>query len=210
LKPARPSLAARALAPALLLLAACQTRDEGSSSERIEARERLRSGMELARQELHEGAVAELRRYLEIVPDDAEARFQLGRSLLQIARRHGASTAPAIQELERALALSPRSTPMRLQLAEALAEGEPGRREEILRLYDEVIAQDPDNYEARLLCARWLLSRGGAEDVAVARRHLEAAADLAPEPWRERALRLLEGTGEHQPSETGPAGSPPR
>jgi tetratricopeptide (TPR) repeat protein len=203
--------------PMLLLAAAvaCAPHDEGSSSARIEARERLRSGMELARQELHQGAVAELRRYLEIVPDDAEARFQLGRSLLQIARRQGGSTAPAILELRRALSLSPRSTPMRLQLAEALAGQEAeapggdmeGRREEVLRLYEDVLAEDPDNSEARLLCASWLLARGEPEDLALARRHAEAAIDLSTGLWRDRAVKLLEEL-ERREMETSGAGRP--
>jgi len=183
------------LATLLLGCAACSSASTRDSSAHVEARERLRSAMELARQELHDGAAAELRRYLEIVPDDPQAHFQLGRSLLQIARRDRGSTASAIDELRRALSLAPVSTPIRLQLAEALAEpasgGDP--REEVLGLYEAVIARETDNYEARLLCARWLLSLGGPADLARARRHLEATADGAPGPWRDQALALLEG-----------------
>jgi cytochrome c-type biogenesis protein CcmH/NrfG len=188
-------LPARRLAAALLLgCAACAPAATGDSSRHVEARERLRSAMELARQELHDGAAAELRRYLEIVPDDPQAHFQLGRSLLQIARRDKASTAPAIDELRKAIALAPASTPIALQLAEALAEVGPAadRRAEVLRLYEGVIAREPDNYEARLLCARWLLSLGGPEDRALARTHLEATLDGAPDPWRGRAASLME------------------
>jgi TolA-binding protein len=52
----------------------------GSAS--VEAREHLRRGTELARQGLFDGAVAEFRKYVTAVPNDADGHFLLGRSLL--------------------------------------------------------------------------------------------------------------------------------
>ena len=154
----------------------------GSSSEAVEARERLRRGMELSRQGLHEGAAAELGRYLETVPDNGEARCLLGRSLLAIARRDGRSTKEAITQLRAAVASAPGKEYIRLQLAEALGE----RREdtyspdEALAIYQDVIARDPDHYEARLLMARWLLETDRPDARALAREQVDRVLDLAP------------------------------
>jgi cytochrome c-type biogenesis protein CcmH/NrfG len=163
----------------------------------VEARERLRRGMELSRQGLYDGAAAELRRCVEAAPRDAEARFQLGRSLLALARRDNTSAAEAIEELRRALELSPDRRHVRLQLAEALGERREGtyRPGEALALYREAVAQDPDDFEARLLMARWIAGSDLPDAGGIARLELERVLDIAPagSPQAAEAAALLRG-----------------
>lgn len=179
------TLLSGAAVAATLCLAGCGGAGDGmarSSSGSVEARERLRRGMELSRQGLHEGAAAELGRYLEAVPDDGEARCLLGRSLLAIARRDGKSTQEAIAQLRAAAAAAPGKDYIRLQLAEALGEqrDDTYSPDEALAIYQEVIARDPDHYEARLLLARWLLETDRPDARALAREQIERVLDLAP------------------------------
>ncbi|HKY32710.1 MAG TPA: FG-GAP-like repeat-containing protein [Candidatus Polarisedimenticolia bacterium] len=183
-----------ALLPAAL---GCAAAEAQSPSSLVEAREHLRRGLELGRQGLHDGAAAELRRYLETVPDDAEARFHLGRSLLEVARRGRQPLAGGIRELERALELAPDKDHIRFQLAEALGYRWPGTfdPDRAVTLFEEVLRRNPDRYEIRLRYAQWIieaeirLARKGDPDrvlqdsawgMDVARAHLEKVLDIAP------------------------------
>src|SRR5262249_42765973 len=161
----------------------------------MEAREHLRRGLELSRQELYAGAAAELRAYLRTYPDDAQAHEQLGRALLQQARQGASSREEAVDELRRAAALAPDKEPIKLQLAEALGEraGPTYRPDEALALYEQVLAADPQNYEVHLVVGAWLLESDIPGRNERARDHLDRVLDLAPEGSaaleRARALR---------------------
>ncbi len=163
----------------------------------LEAREHLRRGVELARQGLHDGAVAELRRSIEIYPDDAEAHFFLGRSMREMAIRQKLSLAGAIRELERAFELDPSKDYIKQNLAEAYGTRKSGTfaPEKAIHLMGELLEKHPDRYDGRQRFAEWMvaaevrLARRGdpkrpyqdsAWTMDVVRFHLEKVLDQAP------------------------------
>ena len=168
-----------------------------STGASVEAREHLRKGIELARQGLHDGAAAELRRYVSVMPDDPDGHFHLGRALLEIAYRRQGPIQPAIDSLEQALELDPTRDYIRLQLAEVygIRMPETFRPERAIQLYEALIQHHPDRFDVRLKYAQWLvfaevrLEREGKGDrvlqdsawtLDLARHHLEKTIDLAP------------------------------
>ena len=167
-----------------------------SPSASVEAREHLRRGLELARQGLFDGAVAELRRYVDAVPADPEGHFHLGRALLETAIRARREPRDAIRELETALRLDPELDAARLQLAEIHGVRFPGvfRPDVAVGHYEWVLARQPARYDVRLKYARWLISseiriaqtgkgrvlQDSAWTMDLARHHLEKVIDAAP------------------------------
>lgn len=195
MKPRRLAIPLALLALALLALDLnARPQNAGGS---VEAREHLRRGIELARQGLHDGAVAELRSAVEGLPSDPDVWFHLGRSLLEVARENRTPLRPAIDALEKALRLDPSRDFVRVQLAEVYGQRIPGsfQPEAAIRLYEELIKRHPDSPEAHLNLATWLitaeirLARTGdphrvlqdsAWTMDLARFHLEKAIDMAP------------------------------
>ncbi|HET6372012.1 MAG TPA: tetratricopeptide repeat protein, partial [Candidatus Polarisedimenticolia bacterium] len=166
-------------------------------SSAIEAKEHFRRGLELARQGLHDGAVAEFQAYLASSPNDAEARFQLGRSLIEIALKTKAPLTGGAAELEKSLALDPTRDNVRIQLAEIYARRSPGTflPDKAVELFEDVLKRHPDRFDVRLRFAQTIfrseirLKRRGdttrvyqdsAWAMDLARHHLEKVIDQAP------------------------------
>src|SRR5260221_4414279 len=78
-----------------------------AGQDREAAAGHLRRGTELARQEQHVEAVAEFRLALAASPQDSDAHFLLGRSLLAIAVKDNEPFDAAAAELTEALRLDP-------------------------------------------------------------------------------------------------------
>ncbi len=163
-----------------------------------ESRMHLRRGMDLARQGLHEQAVEEFRRSIDLSEGDPDAHFHLGRSLLELALKQRAPLGEAMREMEEALRRDPLRDDVRLQMAEAYGLKIPGHFDpgRSIALFEELIARHPDRPELRLRYALWLkdsdvrLARAGdpnrvLQDSAwtydVIRFHIEKAIDLVPE-----------------------------
>ena len=163
----------------------------------VEGREHLRRGTELARQGLHDGAAAELRLYLAEVPGDADAHFQLGRSLMELARRQQAPLSEAIRELEQSFKLDPDKDYVRLQLAEVYGWRIPGTfaPQRSMEIIEDLLKRSPDRFDVRLRYAQWILTaevrlarKGDPARVLqdsgwgmdLARFQLEKVLDMAP------------------------------
>lgn len=149
----RPRLLAAVWAgPALLfIMSACGSgsreaaRLDARSS--VEFKERFHRGLDLYRQGLAEGALAELKRCLEINPDDADLEFQVGRILVERALEKHARLDVAASRLEYALRLEPGHIPARRLLAGLYARrSEPGTYDprRAAELYEGLLAQNPD------------------------------------------------------------------
>jgi len=205
------SMSGRAASAALLLVAStlcllaflaaatpgCSPALPQTSAGSIEAREHLRRGMELARTGLHEGAVAEFRAYIQAVPDDAEAHFQLARSLIELAVKGRGSLTGAVAELEESLRLDPSRDLVRFQLADIYGKRVPGTFKplKMIELYESLLKRFPDRFDLRLSFAQTIFSgevrlprAGDAKRVYqdsawamdLARFHLEKVIDQAP------------------------------
>jgi len=192
------ALSAGVLAAAGMLAAAAGAGYGATSgSASVEAREHLRRGLELSRQGLAEAAVAEFQKYLAVVPNDANAHYQLGRALLDVAVKKNAPLSGAVSEIEEALRLDPDRDVFRVQLGEIYSWRKPGifHPEKMVELFEKTIAAHPERYDIRLRFAQLLLRaevrlsidgdptrtlQDSAWTMDLARLHLEKAIDTAP------------------------------
>ncbi len=126
----------------------------------VDSREHLRRGMELARQGLHDGAVAEFRRSIELYPKDPDAHFYLGRSLLELAKKQRAALSEVVREMEEALRLDPYRDYVRAQLADVYCMRMPNHfnPDKAVALFEELIARHTDRFEIRLRYAACLVN----------------------------------------------------
>ncbi len=156
-------------------------------STSVEAREHLRRGVELARQGLHEGAVAEFRKCIAIEPRNADARFQMGRSLLNLAIRHQAPLSEVVDALEEALRIDPQRDYVRMQLAEVYCIRRPNHfaPEKATSLFEQLIERHPDRFEIRLSFAACLTN----SEIRVARR-ADPNKVLQDSAWTQDLIRF--------------------
>lgn len=145
------------------IASAKRARDLDPLSMRIGAEYGLILG--LARR--HEEAVTQLRSVLAVQPDHVQAMWWMGTNLIDAGR-----PAEALASLERAAALSGRSSAILGQLARAY--GKLGRRADAERLRDELVARSRDRYVPPTSLATALLAAGDREG---ALQRLERAID---------------------------------
>jgi tetratricopeptide (TPR) repeat protein len=131
----------------------------------------LNFGMQLSRLGRPAEAVAWLERAVELVPDDVEARIQLG-----LVRLDAGATGRAIAELTDVARANPASGPAHAALARALEAG--GQREAALRELATVVTVEPDSAPARVNygVALW---NAGQRDAAI--EQYRAAVQLKPD-----------------------------
>lgn len=145
----------------------------------------LRGKLAAARKD-PKGAVADLTRYIDLRPDDADGHYALGVALFRAGRAED-----AIVRLEAARALLPESMPIRQALAQIVQRraGElysSGDYEGAKRLVEKALRYDPGLTDARLVMANSLARLGelaGSEEYAL--------AVVRREPKNLAALRLL-------------------
>src|SRR5882724_598775 len=73
----------------------------------VELKEHYQRGLELYRQGLLEGSLAEFKACLEIDPESADIHFQIGRILMERALKQNARLDVAADRLERAVRIDP-------------------------------------------------------------------------------------------------------
>jgi Tfp pilus assembly protein PilF len=171
-----------------------EARDARSSAD---FREHFQRGLELYRQGLLEGALAEFKACLLIDEDVAALQFQVGRILLQRALKQAGRFDVAADRLERALRLDPSHAHAKLLLAEIYKRRVPGtyRPLRATSLYEEILKEHPDRFDIRLDYAQWLtdgevrlvmpgdpnrVTMDSAWSLELARAHLETVLDQAP------------------------------
>jgi tetratricopeptide (TPR) repeat protein len=126
----------------------------------VEFKEHYQRGLELYRQGLLEGALAEFKECLEIDPEVADLQFQVGRILMERALNQGARLDIAADRLEHALRLDSKNTHARLLLAVIYRHRYPPGMYDPDRasaLYEELLKANPDWSEIRVEYAKWLL-----------------------------------------------------
>jgi len=200
MKPAAPRPAI-ALA-ALLALAGCSTASPEplplDAASGVEFREHYQRGLELYRQGLLEGALAEFKACLQIDPEVADLQFQVGRIILERSLKASQRLDQAAERLEHAVRLDPKHAHARLLLADIYRHRHPPgtyRPERARALYEGLLRENPDRYEIRLDFAKWLaegevrftipgdpnrVSMDSAWSLELARSNLETILDQAP------------------------------
>jgi len=125
----------------------------------VEFREHFQRGLELYRQGLLEGALAEFKQCVDINPDDADLEFHIGRIIMERALEKEAPLDVAALRLEHALRLDPKHTAARRLLARLYGRRSPPGTYNPRRaaaLYEELLKENPDWEELRKEYAKLL------------------------------------------------------
>jgi uncharacterized protein (TIGR02996 family) len=179
---------ALALGLALLVLTACQ-----DDSTRI-AEHRERGDAYIANEEYAE-AILEFKNVLKLDPNDAAAHYGLATAYLaqQDPRR-------AYWELEETARLDPENVDARLQLGQFLLFQKDEDKERVIASADEILALEPDRWEAMILKGRALVALGRLEESGDS---FEAAIEAAPDQSGPRLMyaNYLRATGDLEAAE---------
>jgi len=213
----RRSIVASLLVALVLPAVACA--EAGFSGQALDARssvdfkEHFQRGLELYRQGLLEGALAEYKTCLSIDPEVADLQFQVGRIVMERALKVDARLNVAADRLEHAVRLDPKHTPARLLLAVIYRHRFPPGTYNPFRaaaLYEEILKDNPDWVDIRMEYAKWLATgevrlrfpgdthrvpMDSAWSLEIARKHLETILDQAP-PDSEAVYRAQDLMGE--------------
>lgn len=164
----------------------------------VEFREHYQRGLELSRQGLLEGALAEFKQCLTIDPEVADLQYQIGRLMLERAVGEGKSMEPAADRIEHAVRLNPKHNPARLLLATIYRQRIPTGSYRPVRasaLFEDLLKENPDRMDIRIEYAKWLaegevrllfpgdpsrVAMDSAWSLELARSHLEKIIDHAP------------------------------
>ncbi len=180
-----------------IIFSRVETGSDRNMAADLEAREHLRRGIELARQGLHDGAVAEFRKSISLSPENPDTHYHMGRSLLNLAIRGRAPLQEAVTALEEALRIDPFRDYVRIQLAEVYCLRRPNHFDpnKATALFEELLDRHPSRYEVRLRYAACLMNseirvsrradpsrvlQDSAWTLDLVRFHVEKAIDQAP------------------------------
>ncbi len=137
-----------------------------------------------------QGAIDDLNRYVDMVPDDANAHNDLGVLYFESGEKD-----KAVYAYERAVHLEPTDDTYRKNLADFYLM-EQGRIEAAMKLYLGVLEGNPQDLESLIACGMITGSVGQEEDAKLFYHRV-----LEIEPWNETARKALEAihdTGDQQ------------
>src|SRR5262245_30347992 len=161
----------------------------------VEFREHYQRGLELYRQGLLEGAMAEFKQCLDIDSGNADLQYQVGRLMLERAVGEGKSMEPAADRIEQAIRLNPKHNAARLLLATIYRQRIPTgsyRPARASAIYEDLLKENPERMDIRIEYAKWLaegevrltfpgdpnrVSMDSAWSLELARTHLEKIID---------------------------------
>jgi tetratricopeptide (TPR) repeat protein len=141
-----------------------------------------------------QGAIDDLNRYVDMVPDDADAHNDLGVLYFESGAKD-----KAVSAYERAVHFEPTDNTYRKNLADFYLL-EQGRIEEAMKLYLGVLEDNPQDLESLIACGMITGSVGQPDDAKLFYHRV-----LEIEPWNETARKALEGIRDpgNQPSGNG-------
>ncbi len=158
-------------------------RKRGSRSRRLYVE--LASVYDVAQR--YQDAVRVYRDYLDMRPNDAEMRQELGLTLLLLKQFDR-----AVAELTTALAAAdPANTQIKLDLGYALLQA--GRPEDAAAMFIDVVEADPKRHDVKLLLARARAAQGNAAEAITLLDHVIAAEASEPALRMRARLHLLTG-----------------
>ena len=137
----------------------------------VEFYRRSERAWELAEQRQYEAAIAEWKKALELNPEDAKARTNLGHVLVRAGK-----SGEAIEQYRKALEFNPEYTEAHNNLGVALAAR--GQLEEAIAHYQKALEVNPDSAESHTNLGVALAARGQLDKAVV---HFQEALEVNPE-----------------------------